>query len=162
MDLVTPRLVLHPITPAEAARIVAGVAAPGDDWHPEYPLADELDVLPAIANADPALLDPVFRLYLIRRRADGLAVGGIGFLGVPDDGVAELGYGLVPAARGRGYATEALRAAVGLALRHGASAVVAETTDDNRASQRVLEKGGFSVERHGDGGIRYRRDARAT
>ena len=45
MDLTTERLVLHPITPAEAVRIVARQPDEHDHWHPEYPLIDELDVL---------------------------------------------------------------------------------------------------------------------
>ena len=47
--------------------------------------------------------DPVFTMYLIRRKADGLAVGGFGFIGPPgEDGCVEFGYGLVPSALGQG------------------------------------------------------------
>jgi len=157
MDLTTDRLILHAITPAEAARIIAREPDEGDDWHPEYPLVDEIDVLRGLATADADALDPDFRLYMIRRRADGLAVGGIGFHGAPGpDGVAEVGYGLVAAARGIGYATEALEAVVQLAFARGASAVIADTTDDNVASQRVLEKAGFRTEWSRDGSVGYR------
>ncbi|KRE30578.1 GNAT family N-acetyltransferase [Agromyces sp. Soil535] len=157
MDLTTERLIVHPITPAEAARIIAREPDEGDDWHHEYPLVDELDVLRGLVTADAEALDPDFRLYMIRRRADGLAVGGIGFFGAPDpDGVAEVGYGLVSAARGSGYATEALEAAVRLAFARGATAVIADTSDDNVASQRVLEKAGFRIEWNRDGSVGYR------
>ena len=157
MDLTTARLILHAITPSEAARIVAGDPAEGDDWHPEYPFPDELDVLRGLATGDVSAIDPDFRLYMIRRRVDGLAVGGIGFFGAPDaHGVVEVGYGLVAAARGTGYATEALTAAVHLAFARGAAAVIADTTDDNVASQRVLEKAGFRKEWHRDRSIGYR------
>jgi RimJ/RimL family protein N-acetyltransferase len=141
-DVETGRLVLHPLSPAEAGRIVGGVAEPGDRWHAEYPFPDELVPLRALAKAaDP---DPVFTLYQVRERANGLAVGGIGFFGPPGpEGVVELGYGLVAAARGRGFATEALRAAVELAWRNGVALVAADTEPGNTASQRVLEKAGF-------------------
>ncbi|MGN6742896.1 MAG: GNAT family N-acetyltransferase [Amnibacterium sp.] len=140
-DVTTERLVLHPIRPDEAARIVAGDREP--DWHPAYPFEDELDPLRGLAAAtDP---DPVFTLYQVRERASGLAVGGIGFFGPPDaDGAVELGYGLVAAARGGGLATEALLAAVGIAAAHGATAVRADTEPGNAASQRVLAKAGFA------------------
>lgn len=139
-DLTTERLVLHPITPEEARRIADGEREPG--WHPEYPFEDELDPLRSLARA--VSPDPVFTLYQVRERVSGLAVGGIGFFGPPDrDGVVELGYGLVQAARGRGIATEALVAAVGIAAGHGATAVHADTEVGNTASQRVLEKAGF-------------------
>ena len=157
MDLTTERLILHPITVAEAARIIAREPDERDDWHPEYPLADELDVLRGLSAAEPEATDPDFRPYMIRRRSDGLAVGGIGFLGAPGvDGEVEVGYGLVPAARGSGFATEALGAAVRLAFARGASAVVADTADDNIASRRVLEKSGFRAELRRDGSVGYR------
>ena len=157
MDLTTERLILHPITRAEAARIIALEPDERDDWHPEYPFVDELDALRGLMAADPEAADPDFRLYMIRRRADGLAVGGIGFFGAPGvDGVVEIGYGLVPAARGSGFATEALVAVVRLAFARGASAVVADTADDNVASKRVLEKAGFRTAWRRDGSVGYR------
>ena len=163
MDLTTERLILHPITPAEAARIVAREPDAGDAWHPEYPFVDEIDVLRGLVTAEAGALDPDFGLYMIRRRVDGLAVGGIGFFGVPGpDGVAEVGYGLVGAARGSGYAAEALEAVVRLAFARGASAVIADTSDDNVASQRVLEKAGFSREWSRDGSVGYRLTAPAV
>ena len=133
---------LHVITPAEAGRIVAGTPLPDDRWHPEYPLADELDVLRPLAN-DPAP-DPVFGLMMIRDASDGLAVGGIGFFGPPDaDGAVEVGYGLVPAARGRGIAGAALTQAIAIAAAHGVRVVRADTDPANLPSSRVLERAGF-------------------
>ena len=70
--------------------------------------------------------------------------------------MVEIGYGLVPAARGSGFATEALVAAVRLAFARGASAVVADTADDNVASKRVLEKAGFRTAWRRDGSVGYR------
>jgi RimJ/RimL family protein N-acetyltransferase len=141
-DLTTDQLVLHPIRPAEAARIVAGTPGADDRWHPDYPFADELAPLRSLARA--VAPDAVFTLYQIRDRSTGLAVGGIGFFGPPGaEGEVELGYGLVAAARGQGFATEALLAAVGTAQAHGAAVVRADTEPSNTASQRVLLKAGF-------------------
>ncbi len=75
--------------------------------------------------------------------ADGQAIGGIGFKGQPADGCVEVGYGLAPSARGQGYAAEALVALLDVAHDHGLSRVVADTTGDNVASQRTLERAGF-------------------
>jgi RimJ/RimL family protein N-acetyltransferase len=142
MDITTDRLILHPLTPAEARRIVDHTPAPDDRWHELYPFEDELDPLRSLAKADQA--DPVFTLYMIRTVDDGLAIGGIGFFGPPDsDGAVELGYGIIEPLRGRGIATEALLAAAELALAHGATLVKADTTPDNVPSQRVLLKAGF-------------------
>jgi len=151
MIVETERLLLAAISPALAGRIVAGAPDASDaPWHPEYPWVDELDPLRSHARAtDP---DPVFTMYQVRTRADGLAIGGLGFFGPPGDGRVELGYGLVPSARGRGYATEALRAAVDLAARYGARTIAADTEESNAASQNVLRKAGFTATRR-DGGL---------
>ena len=157
MDITSDRLVLHPLGPRDAARIIAGRPGDGEHWHPEYPFADELDPLRSLAAADSNRVDPVFTMYVIRRRADQLAIGGLGFFGPPDeDGTVEVGYGLVPAARGDGLATEALSAASVTAFASGARAIVADTTLDNVASQRVLEKAGFTETHRDERSVWYR------
>ncbi|MEO6533909.1 MAG: GNAT family N-acetyltransferase [Pseudolysinimonas sp.] len=147
---------LHVIGVEEARRIVAGTPLPGDRWHPEYPLADELDVLRPLAatpGGGPAP-DPVFGLMMIRDAA-GLAVGGIGFFGPPDaDGRVEIGYGLVPAARGRGLASAALAEAIVIAAAHGVTMLRADTDPANLPSSRVLERAGF-VELPPSDGLRH-------
>ena len=76
---------------------------------------------------------------------DGTRVGDLCFKGPPRAaGVPEIGYGILDAHRGHGFATEAVRAAVDWALRRpGVDAVEAEAEAGNAASQRVLEKCGF-------------------
>jgi RimJ/RimL family protein N-acetyltransferase len=159
MTPTSARLTLHLIAPAEARRIVSGSPNPSDRWHPAYPLEDELDPLRSLADdSDP---DPVFGLYRIQLLASGLAIGGIGFFGPPDeDGSVELGFGLVAPARGHGYATEALQAAVRIAAAHGAQRVKADTAPGNAASQRVLENGGFRQVSRSPGLVYYMRELR--
>jgi len=85
-----------------------------------------------------------FTLYQIRETATGEAIGGAGFFGPPDtDGVVTLGYGLVPSARGKGYATEAVVGMLKIAQTGGALIVAADTSIDNDASVNVLRKTGF-------------------
>lgn len=78
---------------------------------------------------------------------DGLvAVGGMGFKGLPDEsGTVELGYNVIPSYRGRGYAAEMAQALVSWALEQpNVRRVTAECLEDNAASIRVLEKSGFT------------------
>ena len=64
--------------------------------------------------------------------------------GLGENGVAEIGYGILEEYRGRGYAAEAVEAACRWAFRHPeVTALEAETDAGNTASQRVLEKCGF-------------------
>jgi RimJ/RimL family protein N-acetyltransferase len=86
-----------------------------------------------------------FGYYRITRLSDGRAVGGIGFKGQPEGGCVEIGYGLAPSARGHGYAAEAVIALLTIAVNHGLSRVIADTTLDNIASQRTLVRSGFRL-----------------
>jgi RimJ/RimL family protein N-acetyltransferase len=61
-------------------------------------------------------------------------------------GEVEVGWEIEPDLRGRGLATEAMRAAIDDAwTRTGADHLVAYIRDENAASHRVAEKLGFSV-----------------
>ncbi|MER6593167.1 GNAT family protein [Micromonospora purpureochromogenes] len=143
-DLRTPRLCLHAIDTAEGERIVGRRAGAGDAWAEDFPFDGDVIGVTAFLTATAAHGDQrPFGHYRITRTADGKAVGGIGFKGQPDDGCVEVGYGLAPSARGHGYAAEALVALLNVAAGHGLSRVVADTTGDNVASQRTLERAGF-------------------
>jgi ribosomal-protein-alanine N-acetyltransferase len=80
--------------------------------------------------------------YLIRRRTDGLLLGGTGFgFASPDEAVT--GYVLARDAWGQGYATEALTAMLDVARAVGLRRLYALVHPEHRASWRVLEKCGF-------------------
>lgn len=68
-------------------------------------------------------------------------IGSIGFGRVGRD--VELGYWIARDFWGQGYATEAVRAMLGLARALGHCRLVASHFTDNPASGRVLEKAGF-------------------
>ena len=85
-----------------------------------------------------------YAVWIIARKG-GTKVGDLSFKGLQADGSVEIGYGISEEYRGLGYASEAVNAAVLWALRQsGVSRVEAETEPGNRASQRVLEKCGFT------------------
>lgn len=72
-------------------------------------------------------------------------VGSVGTFGPPSaDGTVEIGYSVVESARGRGFATEMAHAITARALASPTvRTVVAETLEDNAASQHVLLRCGF-------------------
>jgi RimJ/RimL family protein N-acetyltransferase len=88
--------------------------------------------------------------WAVEERATGTFVGEVGFADfkrviVPSlEGVPETGWVLAPAVHGRGYATEAVEAALAWGDRH---LVVPETaciiTPENAPSMRVAEKCGY-------------------
>ena len=148
--LANSHVLLTPITPDIARRIIDRTEQPGDDWHPDYPFVDELDPLAALAASEPS--ETPFTMYAIRRPDDRAAVGGFGFFGPPDaSGAVEFGYGLIPAARGCGLASAAVMLALHHAGQWGALRAKADTERTNAASRRVLEKAGLhEVGRRGD------------
>ncbi|MFI0925555.1 GNAT family N-acetyltransferase [Streptomyces sp. NPDC021012] len=139
----TARLVLHPMTVAHAERIVARQPGDGDLWGEGYPGDGDVRANTGFLRGVAERGDPgVFRTYEIR--LDGVAVGGIGFHGPPDEiGVATIGYGLVPGVRGNGYASEALRALLEVARTADATGVKGDADRDNPDSHRVMEAAGM-------------------
>ena len=84
-----------------------------------------------------------YAIWMIEDK-DGARIGDLSFKGRGDDGSVEIGYGISEEYRGKGFASEAVDAAVRWALgQPGVERVEAETEPDNRASQRVLQKCGF-------------------
>ena len=76
--------------------------------------------------------------------ADTLAASG-GFMGPQEDGAVEIGYSVLPAFQGRGYATEMAAALTDWALTQpGVVRVVAEADEGNTPSVRILRRLGFT------------------
>ena len=150
--LETARLTVTPFTPALAETAVRGRAHLGwalgmrvpDDW-----LQDDEEILLLLVEMLRA--DPAHGVYerwgwwLILHRVQRTLIGEVSVRELPDGtGTVEIGYGVVPAYQGHGYATEAVGAVLDWALRQpGVARVVACCLRDNRASRRVLEKLGL-------------------
>ena len=84
-----------------------------------------------------------YAIWMIEK-TDGTHVGDLCFKGLRENGIAEIGYGILEEYRRQGYATEAVQAACRWAFRHAeVKSLEAETETENAASQRVLEKCGF-------------------
>jgi RimJ/RimL family protein N-acetyltransferase len=100
------------------------------------------------AYPDAIRADPTRRLWgdrlMITRHGERRIVGSVIFHGFPEDGIAEVGYGVDRGSQGQGIATEGTRACVLWALEQpGIRAVRATTFTWHRASVRVLEKVGM-------------------
>jgi ribosomal-protein-alanine N-acetyltransferase len=148
----TARLRLPVIGSDEARSMLSGQRHPA--WHPDYPRQDDLDAVSMIPASPGVAADLSWSPRHVVRAYDGLVVGSIGFFGPPEpaeDGVpeAEVGYGLVADAWGRGVATEAL---VGMLAQTDSIGVRvrASVQPDNTASVRVLAKCGFTQLRGSD------------
>jgi RimJ/RimL family protein N-acetyltransferase len=142
-DLKTARLILRAVDTAQAQRIRDKAPSAEDHWAEGYPFEGDLAAIDGFLRATDQLgHQRPFGYYQITRQSDGVAVGGIGF-GPLDGGMVEIGYGLIPAARGQGSAEEALLALMAIADEHAIAGFRADTTHDNIASQRTLAHAGF-------------------
>ncbi|GBQ34006.1 GNAT family N-acetyltransferase [Gluconacetobacter azotocaptans] len=89
--------------------------------------------------------------WCVRSKADGRYVGDVGFADLkrliepPLGAVPEAGWVLASWAHGRGFATEALRAALAWMDGRGVDRTVCIMASENDTSRRVAEKCGYSL-----------------
>lgn len=135
-------LELKKATLSERGRLteMLGVEIP-DTW----PGDDLLEALPLFIKAMEK--EPAGLVWdgIIIHKAEQIAIGGMGFHGGPDAaGMVEIGYNIIPAYEGQGYATEMARRVIEWAFHiPGIQVIIAESLDDNIGSIRVLEKVGM-------------------
>ncbi|MDP9866080.1 MULTISPECIES: GNAT family N-acetyltransferase [Streptosporangium] len=139
----TGRLTLRPFAPADAGRIRAVIGArhaflpPGAPGHPS-------GIAQWLAHGVHELRRSGQGVHLAMD-ADGLIVGAISlFKTLWGAGTTEIGYGVHPLHRGRGYAPEAVRGLTRWAFETTAlRRIELRAHLDNTASLRVAEKAGF-------------------
>jgi len=124
-----------------AAKEILGAWLPSDWPSPE--LAEMLPLYVQELLHTPSALG--WGIWIVIHRGENVVIGDVGFKGLPDaDGTVEIGYEVVPAYRGRGHATEAVRALIPWAFGHPeVRRIVAECAPENAASIRILTKVGF-------------------
>jgi RimJ/RimL family protein N-acetyltransferase len=138
----TPRLLLRPGFPEDAPALAAAIA--------DQAIARNLASVPwpyRMRDAEAFLAsprDPVLPSFLIfaRTAAAPQLIGACG-LGRRPSGAVEMGYWIARPFWGRGFATEACTALIGIAATLGLPSIEGSHFLDNPASARVLEKLGF-------------------
>lgn len=159
--LVTPRLVLEPITLPLVEAVFRGdrteLEAVANAKIPAAWPGRALVERAFSASLEAIRADPETRLWgdrlMITRGAERLVIGSVIFHGRPGpDGIAEVGYGVEESWQRQGLATEGTKAAVEWALAQpGVKLVTATTPPWHAASIRVLEKSGLAkmgIEEH--------------
>ena len=87
-------------------------------------------------------------MFLVELKKDGVAVGICGLLNRDALDDVDIGFAFLPEFWGRGFASEAASAVLGLAQSEfGIDRIVAVTTPDNTASIRILERLGMAFEK---------------
>jgi len=155
-SLETPRLILRPLVPEDAPDLRRwlgrdevytywGRPASKGEREPELMF---IDPRPWVKRKP----SPDFKWGVVLRETNAV-VGDISIFDIENSRMGSVGYRFDPEVWGRGYATEALRAAVEFIFTHTELDRLHATADvRNVASNRVLEKCGFVHEgtvRHG-------------
>ena len=137
---------------AEAERLLGVALAP--DW-PDSELLEFLPLYSRYLREHPDALG--YGAWLLVERESGMVVGSAGFRGLPkEEGEIEIGYGIHPDYRGRGYAPEAVRALLAWGLAQpGVERVTAHCDPANLPSLRVVAKVGMSADGERDGLTRW-------
>lgn len=135
-DICTERLRIKLKSPQEVLDFIDGMN-PSDraEVSPEW--------LKMVRNSESS--DPWIHGYSLVETASQTPVGTVAFKGPPStEGVVEIAYGIDPAFRGRGFATEAAQALTSFAFSTGQVRIVrAHTLPELNASTSVLTKCGF-------------------
>jgi RimJ/RimL family protein N-acetyltransferase len=148
------RLTLPLLTASRLERLLSGdsesvaseIGAPIPEWwlpEVERLMQYRLKQIGEVPASEPWLLRPI----VLRDRAEGpVVIGYLNFHGPPDDrGFAEVGYGLRPDYRGRGYAIEAVRAMFDWAAQaHGIHRFRASISPGNARSENLVRKLGMA------------------
>lgn len=123
-------------------------------WTPERPdvrafLAQMIADMQAKRPGDTDPGGPWYQ-FIVERREDGALVGDLGAgFGVPGERQVELGYRILPAFQGKGYAKEAVAALIDFLIEHHAvHRFVGVAASANEASKAVLRALGFRHEGH--------------
>lgn len=144
----TDRLVLRPFTPEDIPAYAAIRRKPGVTRFlptPPRPVDDDTRSARAVETFCATWTENGYGPWAVL--LDGALIGHAGLRWVPEEGVTEVLYLFDPAHHGRGYATEAARAALG----HGFGAlgldrIVAWAMPANTASLAVMER--LGMQRH--------------
>ena len=142
----TERLILRPLTVADAGDVFEWVGDPVVNRYMPYPVYTSLEpVRKWIESIDVDHLEFGFEL---RDTGKVIGAGSVGWN--PEADAFELGYNLNRAYWNQGYATEASRAMIDWARRtYGARDFCASHATANAASGKVILKCGFQFEKYG-------------
>ena len=155
MDVIAGQVVLHPLAVDEVERVLRRQLAPGEKWAVDYPTDVQVDYLQAYLIETRSPQHEWVWQAQVRRRIDGLVVGGAGVTGPPDErGTLVIGYELAAEMSDAEHGVGIVRALIEVAREMGAKRVITDVFDDVQLRRHVYFGAGFSELRR-DGRVVY-------
>jgi RimJ/RimL family protein N-acetyltransferase len=146
MRLLTPRLELDPLTIEDAHEMVDVLADPGlyrfTGGEPPTLVQLRDDYRRMVAGPGPGSGEEWWN-WIVRRRADGRAVGTVQATIVTERRTADIAWVIGTRWQGHGHATEAARALVGWLQGRGLVTITAHVHPDHGASAAVAARAGL-------------------
>ena len=149
VTLETGRLILRPLTVADADAVFVWASDPNVNRYLKYPLHTDVDVTRQWLRSVEQRAEGYYDFGFVRR-SDGLLIGSGGVYD-KGDGSWELGYNLRHDCWNQGYTTEAAKAMLAFAHKElGVKVFVSSHAVGNPASGRVMEKCGLTFRHFGE------------
>lgn len=148
MEIITGRLRIIPFTAEiiqsamnqDESKLAEMGIIPTDEW-------PEPDLLEALPYFHQQILEhgvTGFNSWLILDRWTSAIIGSLGFINEPDEnGCVEIGFGIIPSKRRKGYCEEAARALIDWAVAQKIRMITAQCDLDNVPCIKLLTKMGF-------------------
>lgn len=149
LTLTTERLTIQPLTLEDAPHMLAVLNDPDFIVHVADRGVRTLEQAREYIDTGPlaSYREHGFGMYAVRLNSSGEFMGLCGLVRRPQLDDVDIGYGFLPAARGRGLALEAARAVWDYAVNDlGLDRIVAIVSPHNGPSIRLLEKLGLRYE----------------
>lgn len=146
--LTTPRLYMRALGPADIDTVLPLRSDPEAMERMLEGVQDRRAAIETLKNFEAFWSTQGIGMYGVFARQDDRFIGEAGIMLRPDGLGLALRYSFLPAARGRGFAREAVTEIVDFALREngGLDRIIAVLSDDNKASQALAEDLGFTLD----------------
>jgi len=147
MKLITNRTILFPIDMEIMNVISNGTSSRFSEYYhnEEWPENDLKEAFPVFRELLKENGNDGFNIWLIVEKENNQIIGSAGFIGKPDnEGNVEIGFGIIPSKRGKGFCHESVEALLKWGLsRDEVKNIIAQCDKSNIASRKTLEKLGF-------------------
>ena len=156
MDIHTNNVTLHLLTFEETERILRFQHPSDEPWATGYPSTEQIDYLQSylieLRSANPG----AYWQAQLKRRRDGLVIGGAGVTGPPDArGAVVIGYEIDPSVPEEDFGVEIVDALLDVAIEMGAARATTSTRRNDPIRQHAYLRSGLHETSRSSGVIHF-------